>query len=100
MQLQFSRRSSHDLDRLYTFLIKSEASLKTADKAITAIKEGAKLLLMNPEAGTALDDDTLRRELYIKFGKNGYTLRYFPDYEMKLIRVLRIWHNREDRDEY
>ncbi|MEE8057838.1 MAG: type II toxin-antitoxin system RelE/ParE family toxin [Pseudomonadales bacterium] len=98
MKLQFSHQADHDLDRLYSFLIKNKASLRTADKAILAIKKGAKQLLDNPELGISLDDSIERREWSVPFGKRAYILRYIPDYEDKVIRVLRIWHSREDRD--
>ena len=97
MRLQFSRRSDKDLDRLYEFLTEASHSIKTADKALKAIKDGATSLLDNPDTGTDLRDGTGRRELYIRFGKNNYTLRYKTDYEAKVIRVLRIWHSREER---
>ena len=99
MQLQFSRIADRDIDRLYHFLISNKASLKTADKAILSIKEGAEALLSHPELGRALEDDPLeRREWLIEFGKGAYILRYIPDYDAGLIRILRIWHSRENRD--
>ncbi len=98
MQLQFSRQYDHDLDRLYAFLIDNKATLKTADRALLTIKDAAKSLLTSPEIGTSLGDAFDRRELYIRFGKNGYTLRYVPDYDANVIRVLRVWHSREDRE--
>ena len=69
MQLRFSHRSDEDLDRLYEFLTEASHSVITADKALKAIKEGAISLLDNPDSGTALQDGTGRRELYIRFGK-------------------------------
>ena len=41
MRLQFSRRSDKDLDRLYEFLTEASHSIKTADKALKAIKDGS-----------------------------------------------------------
>ncbi len=98
MQLQFSRRADHDLDRLFHFLIENKASVRTADRAILAIKNGAKSLLENPEFGIALHDGSQRRELAIAFGKGAYILRYIPVLQTQTIYVLRIWHSREDRD--
>jgi len=97
MKLQFSRRADKDLDRLYDFLITAQSSKNTAARAMIVIKEGAIHILDNPEIGTVLDDNTNRRELIIKFGKNNYVLRYIPDYEIKTINILRIYHSREDR---
>ena len=97
MQLQFSRRSDTDLDRLYEFLTEASHSIRTADKALRAIKNAAISLLDNPDTGTVLKNGTGRRELYIRFGKNNYALRYKTDYEAKVIRILRIWHSRKER---
>ena len=97
MRLQFSRRSDKDLDRLYEFLTEASHSIRTADKALRAIKNAAISLLDNPNTGTVLKNGTGRRELYIRFGKNNYALRYKTDYEAKVIRILRIWHSRKER---
>ena len=97
MQLQFSLRSEKDLERLFDFLTQGAQSIKTADKALHSIKGGAISLIDNPDAGTMLQDGTGRRELYINFGKHNYTLRYKPDFDEKVVRILRIWHSREDR---
>jgi len=98
MQLRFSRRADHDLDRPYDFLIENKAHVRTADRAILAIKDGAKSVQSNPEIGTALNDGSRRRELAIPFGKRAYILRYITDLQAQIIYVLRIWHSREDRD--
>jgi hypothetical protein len=58
MQLQFSRRSDKDLDRLYVFLTEASHSIKTADKALKSIRDGA----ASPRYGTDLQDGTGRRE--------------------------------------
>ncbi|MEC9356783.1 MAG: type II toxin-antitoxin system RelE/ParE family toxin [Pseudomonadota bacterium] len=99
MQLRFSRRANHDLDRLYDFLIENAAALKTADRALLAIKQAALSLLDNPEIGTAINDETGRRELFVPFGKNVYVLRYVPDFDADVVYVLRIWHGREGRND-
>ena len=97
MRLQFSLQSDNDLERLFDFLTQATYSIKTADQALTCIKDGAIGLIDSPSAGTEMPDDTGRRELYIPFGKNNYIIRYKPDFDAKVIRVLRIWHSREDR---
>jgi len=97
MQLQSSRLADHDLDRLYDFLITNKASKQTAHNAIATIKKGMLSLKHDPKLGVALDDRSGRDELSIKFGKRAYIVRYFSDYEANVIRILRIWHSREDR---
>jgi len=97
MELQFSRGAENDLNRLFDFLIEAQSSRKTAAKALRAIKEGAYQLVAHPELGISLDDDTGRREWRIPFGKNAYILRYIPGYDQQIIRVLRVYHSRENR---
>lgn len=97
MRLQFSLHSNRDLERIFMFLTGASDSLKTADKALQAIKDGAVGLVDNPNTGTEMPDDTGRRELYIPFGKNNYVIRYRPDFEARVIRILRIWHSRQSR---
>ena len=41
MKLVYLPEIDNDLDRLYNFLINNAASLKTADKALLRIKQGA-----------------------------------------------------------
>jgi len=96
MRLRWTTEALGDLDRLIYFLIGKDP--KAALSAINTIENAAAQLPGAPEIGTALNDGTPRRELYIKFGKNGYTLRYVPDYEASLIYILRAWHSREERD--
>jgi len=98
MRLQFSFRSNVDLDRIYGFLTETTQSLKTADKALMSIKVGVLSLLDNPDIGTDMNDQTGRRELFVVFGKNNYVIRYQVDEEAGVIRILRIWHSREDRN--
>ena len=96
MRLQYSPRADRDLNRLYQFLTNNAAALETADAAIEAIARGARTLLENPAMGTNLEDGTGRQELYIPFGNHNYTLRYVFDRKSQTVRILRIWHSRED----
>ena len=98
MKLVYLPEIDNDLDRLYNFLINNAASLKTADKALLRIKQGANTLIDHPELGISLGDGTERRELSLDFGKGAYIIRYVPDYEHKEILILRIWHSKEVRD--
>ena len=97
MRLQFSLRSDRDLERLFDFLTQTAPSIRTAEKALTSIKDGAIRLIDNPNVGTEMADETGRREFYIPFGNNNYIIRYKPDFDEKVIRILRIWHSRENR---
>ena len=97
MKIQFSRLFDHDLDRLYDFLIDNEATLKTAHRAIGAIRERAYSLIENPKRGTPMHDKLNRYETHIKFGKSGYTIRYVPDEATDTVYILRVWHDKETR---
>jgi plasmid stabilization system protein ParE len=95
MRIIWAKETQDDFRRFNEFLkpINPNAALA----ATKAINDQVKMLVEYPNAGTALDDDTGRRELYIQFGTHGYVLRYVPDIKAKVIRILRIWHGREDR---
>ena len=99
MKLIYLPDTDADIDRLYGFLIEHASSLKTADKALLCIKEGASILIENPGLGKSINDGTGRRELSLSFGKGAYIIRYIPDYERKEILILRIWHSKENRDD-
>ena len=97
MRLVYLPEADDDLDRLYNFLISHAASLKTADKALLRIKQGADSLVDHPELGVSVGDGTARRELSLNFGKGAYIIRYVPDYKYNEILILRIWHSKEVR---
>ena len=71
----------------------------TANRAIQIIRQGVGRLIDFPEMGTAMNDGTQRRELYIKFGKSAFVVRYILDYETDTIRILRVWHSRKIREQ-
>ncbi len=96
MQLDWAEETKGDFRRLKQFLVTK--SPRTANNAIQAIRKGAQSLIDDPELGTSMNDGTLRRELPISFGKYAYILRYVPDYDAQLVRILRIWHTRESRE--
>ena len=95
MQIIWAEETKKDFRRIRNFLIPENPN--AASKAVLTIREKTRILSTHPESGTALNDKTNRRELYIKFGKNGYTLRYVPDYDTQTIQILRVWHTRKNR---
>ncbi len=95
MRIIWARETKDDFKRFTEFLDPINPSASLA--AVEAINEQMMMLVDYPKAGTSLDDDTERRELYINFGTHGYVLRYVPDFEAEEILILRVWHGREDR---
>ena len=84
-----------DIQRLDAFL--RNKNPKAADRAIRVIMEGADLLKTSPYLGRAMDDASQKRELYLSFSSGAYVLRYKIDHEDNII-VIRVWHNRENRN--
>ena len=98
MKVVFTRLAHHDLVRLRQFI--AEHDPNAAARAAKRIKTVAQLLTDQPLVGRPVDapNGAARndiRELPLTFGSGGYILRY--QVLQKQIRVLRIWHAREER---
>ncbi len=83
-----------DIERLHDFL--KEKSPQAAARAAKAIVDGARILEGAPEAGRPMNDETERRELFVRFGAGAYVLRYRLDAAGTVV-VIRVWHSREER---
>lgn len=99
MKLVFTRLAHQDLVRLRQFI--AEHDPDTAGRAANRIKTVAQLLRDQPLIGRPVTTPTGEtrndiRELPLTFGSGGYVLRY--QVLQKQIRVLRIWHSREERN--
>ncbi|MGB5406493.1 MAG: type II toxin-antitoxin system RelE/ParE family toxin [Thiogranum sp.] len=98
MKLVFTRLAHRDLVRLRQFIAAHNPN--AAARAAKRIKAVAQLLMDQPLVGRPVDGPTGTarndiRELPLTFGSGGYVLRY--QVLQKQIRVLRIWHAREQR---
>ena len=98
MKLVFTRLAHQDLVRLRQFI--AEHDPKAAARAANRIKTVAQLLTDQPLVGRPVITPTGEtrndiRELPLAFGSGGYVLRY--QVLQKQIRVLHIWHTREQR---
>ena len=98
MKFVFTRLAQQDLVRLRQFI--ADHNPKAAARAASRIKSVTQLLWAQPLVGRPAESPggEVRndiRELLLTFGSGGYILRYqvLP----KQIRVLRIWHTREER---
>jgi plasmid stabilization system protein ParE len=91
-QLIWSPRALLDVQRLYRFLaLKNQDAAK---RAATAIRQGVKVLSLQPDIGKPVDamDDEFR-DWIIDFGDSGYVARYRLDAEHVIILAVR--HQKE-----
>ena len=91
-RLIWSQPALLDVQRLYRFL--APKNLDAAKRAITAIRQGVKVLGQQPGVGRPIEEMPNEfREWIIDFGDSGYIARYHvsPD----LVTVLAIRHQRE-----
>ena len=91
MRLQWTDAALADLRRFYAFL--APVNRNAAKRSVAAIRAGVGKATERPRIGERVEDVRGRevRKLYV----DQYELRYevTPD----RIRVLRVWHMREDR---
>lgn len=98
MNLVFTQLAVQDLVRLRQFIAQHDpgAALRAANR----IKSVARLLSDQPLIAHSIrtptgEDRNDIRELPLTFGSCGYILRY--QVLKQQIRILRIWHTREER---
>ena len=76
-EIRWSYRSLHDLARLREFLVTRNP--QAADRAIAEIQELVYQLENSPLMGVMLSEHDVRREIYPRFGRSGYSVRYSVD---------------------
>ena len=91
MQVIWSQESQRDLDRLYQFLAVN--SVRAAERALTSISSAPDQLLQFPRMGGRVEPVDAGEVRRLIIGQ--YELRY--EIQGELIRVLRVFHTREDR---
>ncbi len=81
-----------DVQRLYRFL--ASKNIDAARRAVQAIRQGVKVLTLQPGMGRPIDDLPIEfREWLIDFGDSGYVARY--RLEGDVIVVLAVRHQKE-----
>ncbi len=81
-----------DVQRLYRFL--ASKNIDAARRAVQAIRQGVKVLTLQPGMGRPIDDlPSEFREWLIDFGDSGYVARY--RLEGDVIVVLAVRHQKE-----
>ncbi len=92
LRLRLSARALRDLDRLPDFL--SIANPSASDRVRQLLLDGLASLTEFPARNPNVSRTSLR-ELSLRFGKNGYVIRYRVSAEE--VFVTRLLHTRERR---
>jgi len=91
-QLIWSPQALLDVQRLYRFL--APKNQDAAKRAVTAIRQGVKVLSLQPGMGRPVEDmDDEFRDWIIDFGDSGYVVRYRLDTSNVIILAVR--HQKE-----
>ena len=91
-QLIWSPQALLDVQRLYRFL--APKSQDAAKRAVTAIRQGLKVLSLQPGMGRPVEEmDDEFRDWIIDFGDSGYVVRYRLDVEN--VMILAVRHQKE-----
>lgn len=90
-KLVYSQRADADLARLELFI--ATQSKREAARAIARILRGLQNLQRFPELGTDIGESF--RQLVLRYGRNGYVIRYRVLNDS--ILITRIWHSKEAR---
>jgi plasmid stabilization system protein ParE len=91
-RLIWSPRASHDVQRLYRFLVPNNPA--AAKRAVGAIRTGVRILGHQPQLGRPVEDlGPEFREWVIDFGRDAYVVRY--RYTEDAVVILAIRHGRE-----
>jgi plasmid stabilization system protein ParE len=91
-QLIWSPKALLDVQRLYRFL--APQSQDAAKRAVAAIRQGVKVLSLQPGMGRPVQEmDDEFRDWIIDFGDSGYVARYRLDAENVIILAVR--HQKE-----
>lgn len=91
-RLIWSQPALLDVQRLYRFLMPKNAD--AAKRAVTAIRQGVKVLSQQPGVGRPIADMPEEfREWIIDFGDSGYVARYRIDSDA--VTILAVRHQKE-----
>ncbi|WP_105169438.1 type II toxin-antitoxin system RelE/ParE family toxin [Pseudoalteromonas sp. T1lg23B] len=80
-----------DVMRLREFI--KEKNPSAAQRAAMRIKEGATILMENPQSGRPVAGLSHFREVMLPFGAGNYILRYRE--EGNKVVIVRVWHSKE-----
>ncbi|GAB1394621.1 type II toxin-antitoxin system RelE/ParE family toxin [Rhodocyclaceae bacterium] len=90
--LIWSEQALTNVQRLYRFL--AEKNLGAARRAVTTIRDGVKILAVQPQVGRIVEEmDEVFRDWPVDFGDSGYVVRYRLDGEQ--VTILAVRHQKE-----
>lgn len=94
-QIIYSDRVEIDLIRVSEFMAEIEPNLKS--KVVVTILEGIEILKTFPQIAKPSQDEKYKhmRELFISFGKSGYSVLYEYDMQNEAVYIASIRHSRE-----
>lgn len=94
-QIIYTDQALWDIVRVSEFMAQIEPNLK--GKVLATISEGIELLSTFPEIAKPAQDEQYEhmRELFVPFGKAGYSVLYEYDAESKAVYIAAIRHTRE-----
>jgi plasmid stabilization system protein ParE len=96
VKLRYLDAALDDIDRLHAFLTNKNADAAAA--AIRKIRDGAESLIeFSPERGTPIGRNGFR-QLFVRFGRSSYVIRYRIDTPRDEVVIVRVWHGRERRN--
>lgn len=91
LQVYYSSRALHDLERLFAFLAEQDA--EGARQAVETIVDAVNILGRHPHIGRPVRGSI--RELVIGRGKTGYVALYRVSTRLDRLEVLAVRHQRE-----
>jgi plasmid stabilization system protein ParE len=96
VRLRYLSAALDDIDRLHAFL--KEKNPAAADAAVAKIRNAARSLVeSSPERGTPIGRAGFR-QLFVRFGRGSYVVRYRVHSAKDELIIVRIWHGRERRN--
>lgn len=94
-EVRFTEEAMADLERLYDFALEQAGhDLRSADRALDAIRQAVVLLETSPFSCRKVGVDAFLRELIIGFGSSGF-VALFEIEDARTVTVLAVRHQRE-----
>lgn len=95
-RIRFTKEARDDIKRLYAFVLESSCDdWLLAERVLSAIDAGLRVLMTAPFAGKKAAGNPLERELVIGFGSAGHVAFYEIE-DGQTVVVLAARHQRED----
>lgn len=95
-EIKLTEAAQADLERVVDFL--ATKSPQAASRAQLALAEQLEKIKQCPAIYRPVLSLPEQREAVLSFGTYGYVIRYRWGGETDAVTVLRIWHQREDKD--